>query len=166
MNYKTAHKQYSFSVDDTPYLPHTFTLLIAYVSTLCPVANVFVMGWAAKKFKTQQLLRGLPLFTGISTIVIVIPHHFSWIWLTYGIAAIPTVMLLTTCTTWLSNQATKDEQGQVLGNNQALLVLRECLSAAIGGLIAAIMIPLPIVVMGIILLGAYFMLRKKDSTTS
>jgi hypothetical protein len=44
------------------------------------------------------------------------------------------------------------QQGQALGNNQALLVLGESSSAAIGGLIAAIMIPLPIIIMGIILL--------------
>jgi len=40
----------------------------------------------------------------------------------------------------------------VLGNNQALLVLGEASSAAIGGLIAAMMIPLPVIVMGVILL--------------
>jgi predicted MFS family arabinose efflux permease len=61
-------------------------------------------------------------------------------------------MALPTCTTWLSQHVSSNEQGQVLGNNQALLVLGESSSAAIGGLIAAIKISLPIIVMGVILL--------------
>lgn len=142
----------------------TFTLLIAVISLLCLLANMFVMGWAAKRFKTEHLLRGLLFIGGISTIVIVFPQHFSWIWLTYGIAVLPTVMLLTTCTSWLSDHATREEQGQVLGNNQALLVLGESLSAAVGGLIAAIMIPLPVVVMGSILLLMIFLLPRSAHT--
>lgn len=50
-------------------------------------------------------------------------------------------MALPTCTTWLSQHAEPKEQGQVMGNNQSLLVLGEASSAAIGGLIAAIRIP-------------------------
>jgi len=41
-------------------------------------------------------------------------------------------------------------------------VLGEASSAAIGGLIAAIMIPLPIIIMGVILLMASFMVRKTN----
>lgn len=89
---------------------------------------------------------------GLLVILIPLPDHFNWIWLTFGIAVIPTVMALPTCTTWLSEQVTPNKQGQVLGNNQALLVLGESVSAAIGGLIAAIFIPLPVIVMGVILL--------------
>lgn len=61
-------------------------------------------------------------------------------------------MALPTCTTWLSEKVSSNEQGQVLGNNQALLVLGESTSAAIGGLIAAIWIPLPIILVDVILL--------------
>jgi len=120
------------------------------------------MGPLSKRFSTEKLLSALLLFGGISAIVIVIPDSFSWIWLTYGIAVMPTVMLLTVCTTLLSNQASIEEQGQVLGNNQALLVLGECLSASIGGLISAIMIQLPVVVMGLLLLLANFMFKKRS----
>jgi predicted MFS family arabinose efflux permease len=84
--------------------------------------------------------------------MIIVPSHFAWIWLVYGAAVIPTVMALPTCTTWLSQHVISSQQGQALGNNQALLVLGESSSAAIGGLIAAIMIPLSIIIMGIILL--------------
>ncbi len=131
---------------------HIYSLLISYVSLLCVIANLFFLGKLAQRFPTQKLLSGLLLLGGLFVIMIILPTHFDWIWLIYGLAVIPTVMTLPTCTTWLSQHIESSEQGQVLGNNQALLVLGEASSAAIGGLIAALTIALPIFVMGIILL--------------
>src|SRR3990167_5419618 len=104
-----------------PSLP-LYSLLIAYVSLLCLIANLFILGKLAHRFSTQKLLSGLLLFGGILVIMIIIPHHFHWIWLTYAMAVITTSMALPICTTWLSQRAAPNEQGQVLGNNQALLV--------------------------------------------
>ncbi len=114
-----------------------------------------------------KLLSSLLLLGGLLVIMIIIPKHFSWIWLVYGLAVIPTVMALPTCTAWLSHHVTAKEQGQALGNNQALLVLGEASSAAMGGIIAAINISLPILLMGIILLiaGIIVLLKFKSSTT-
>jgi len=51
-----------------------------------------------------------------------------------------------------------------MGNNQALQVGAESLSAAIGGALAGILIPLPLVGFGILLIGAGLVLAF--STTS
>lgn len=133
---------------------HIYSLLISFVSLLCFLANLFLLERLAKHFSTRTFLAALLFIGGLLVIFIVVPKAFNWIWLTFGMAVIPTVMALPTCTTWLSKQATASEQGQVLGNNQTLLVLGESSSAAVGGLIAGILIPLPIVIMGIILLIA------------
>jgi DHA1 family tetracycline resistance protein-like MFS transporter len=129
----------------------SYSLLISFVSLLCVFVNLFFLKRLAKEFSTQNLLSGLLISGGILVILIVVPQHFFWIWFIYGAAVIPTVMALPTCTSWLSHHVPTDEQGQALGNNQALLVLGESSSAAIGGLIAAISIPLPIILIGIIL---------------
>jgi MFS family permease len=140
-------------VEDTwnPSL-HTFALLISFVSFMCFLANLLILEKLASRISTKKLLSGLLLVGGIAVMMIILPKHFNWIWLTYGIAVIPTVMALPTCTTWLSQQVSANEQGQVLGNNQALLVLGESTSAALGGVVAAIMIPLPVICLGTILL--------------
>jgi len=129
-----------------------YSLIIAYVSLLGLIANLFILGKLAHQFRTQQLLTGLLVLSGFCAFIIIIPDHLHWIWLTYAMVIIPTVMVLPTCTSWLSQHAVANEQGQVLGNNQALLVLGESSSAMIGGLIAACWVPLPIIVMGVILL--------------
>lgn len=140
-----------------------YTTIIAYVSLLCLLANLFLIGRLAAFFTTRNLLIGLLIVGGGLVIAIVLPQSFHWIWLTYGLAVIPTVMALTTCTTWLSNQVSAKEQGQVLGNNQALLVLGEASSAAIGGAVAAISVPLPVVMMGVILLVCAVMVFLRKS---
>ncbi len=131
---------------------HVYALLISFVSLLCFLANLLVLDKLAKRFSSKNLLTSLLIIGGLSTLLIIIPNQFNWIWLTFGVAVIPTVMALPTCTTWLSQHAEPNEKGQVLGNNQALLVLGESSSAAIGGAVAAIFIPLPVVMLGLILL--------------
>ncbi len=139
---------------------HIFSVLISFVSFMCFLANLFVLGKLSSRFSTKQLLSGLLIVSGVVVLAILIPHEFNWIWLTYGLAVIPTVMALPTCTTWLSHQVQSSEQGQVLGNNQALLVLGEASSAALGGLIAAIMVPLPIICLGLILIVAGIVVKQ------
>lgn len=140
-------------VADTWHPPlHSYSLLISFVSLLCFLANLLFLGKLAKRFSAQKFLSGLLLLGGLFVILIIVPTDFHWIWLTFGIAVIPTVMALPTCTAWLSQHAAADEQGQVLGNNQALLVLGESTSAAFGGLIASLWIPLPVIFMAAILL--------------
>lgn len=92
------------------------------------------------------------MVAGIVTLFMVIPTHYYALWPIYGLAALPTVMTLPTAATWLSQHVHADEQGQALGNNQALMVLGEASSAFVGGFMAAIAVPLPIIVMGSLLL--------------
>lgn len=133
---------------------HLYACLIFFVSVLCFIANTFVLNHLAKRFTTETLLSVLLLLGACLVVLIVVPAHLHAIWFTFGAAVIPTIMALPLCTTWLSEKVSPQQQGQVLGNNQALLVLGESTSAAAGGLIAALFIPLPIMVNGIILMLA------------
>ncbi|STX51002.1 transporter of the major facilitator superfamily (MFS) [Legionella busanensis] len=142
---------------------HTFSLLISFVSFMCFIANLLILEKLASRYPTKVLLSGLLFFSGLSILLIVLPKDFNWIWLTYGIVAIPTVMALPTCTTWLSEHVLAKEQGQALGNNQALLVFGEASSAALGGMVAAIMVPLPIIMTACILLVTGVLVRSSKA---
>jgi hypothetical protein len=50
--------------------------------------------------------------------------------------------------------AAADRQGRVMGNNQALMVAAETLSASAGGALAAIRVPLPLIAAGALFLLA------------
>lgn len=130
-----------------------YTYLIAFVSILCLLANLLLLKRLTKYFSTEKLLSILLITGGILVILLVAYQQIIWFWILFGLAVIPTVMILPTCTTWLSQQASNTEQGTVLGNNQALLVLGEATAAALGGFLAAIALPLPLILMGVILLS-------------
>ncbi len=74
--------------------------------------------------------------------------------MTAGLTTLTGTLVLAACPTILSNQVTPERQGRVMGNNQALQVGAESLSAVIGGALAAASIPLPLIVFGILLMAA------------
>ncbi|MCH9692471.1 MAG: MFS transporter [Gammaproteobacteria bacterium] len=135
--------------------------LIAFVSFICFSANLFLLKPLARCFNSKQLLTVLLISGGILVIMLTLPANFSVIWLMYGLAAIPTVMALPTCTVLLTQHIEHGKgQSQILGNNQALLVLAEASSAALGGVLAAVLVSLPIISMGVILIIAGFWAYK------
>ena len=153
-----------YVVDEWRPSLHVYALLISWVSFMCFIANLFILGELVDRFSIQKLLSGLLLVSGLGVMLIVLPSHLIWMSVVWSVFLIIAIMTLLTCTSWLSHHADISEQGQVLGNNQALLVLGESSSAAIGGLIAAILIPLPIILMGVILfITGLFVLNHKNS---
>ncbi|MDQ5920929.1 MAG: transporter, family, multidrug resistance protein [Pseudomonadota bacterium] len=102
-----------------------YSTIIAYVSLLCCLANLFIIGQLAKRLTNQKLLAALLIIGGLLVILIPVPQKFYWIWLTYGAAVIPTVMALPTCTTWLSHHAlAPDTMYKEIKENKEVYVLQ------------------------------------------
>lgn len=140
-----------YVVDEWKPSLHVYALLISWVSFMCFIANLLILGKLVERFSIQKLLSVLLLVSGVGVVSIILPSSLFGMSVLWSLSLIIAIMTLPTCTSWLSHHAPASEQGQVLGNNQALLVLGESSSAAIGGLIAAILIPLPVALMGVIL---------------
>jgi hypothetical protein len=69
-------------------------------------------------------------------------------------ASLALAICLPACATMLSTSIGEADQGRVMGNNQALQVGAESLSGLLGGLLAAIMVKLSLVVLGIVAIAA------------
>ncbi|MGQ3888585.1 hypothetical protein ACQUW5_06075 [Legionella sp. CNM-1927-20] len=78
---------------------HTFSLLLSFVSLMCFLANLVILEKLASHYPTKVLLSGLFFFSTLAVLLIVLTMNFNWIWLTYGLAIIPTVMTLPICIT-------------------------------------------------------------------
>ncbi len=130
----------------------TYSLLIYSVAYVCFLTTSFILGRIVTRFSLPKLLSSLLLIGGILILSLVIPYDFRQVWVIYVIAMIPIVMTIPICSAWLFQQAKDDKQNTADASNYALLTLAESSSAAIGGLIAALLVPLSIVTMGIILL--------------
>ena len=81
------------------------------------------------------------------------------------------ILVLSGTGSYLSTLVGSERQGRVLGNNLALQVGAESLAAAIGGFLAAILIPLPLITYGVIIaLGGLLLMtyqehKESDSST-
>jgi MFS family permease len=140
------------------------TLIYSGLALISAVASFGLMAPLTRQFGLNRIAVGAAILAGVAMISITFPAQLDSIWITGGLTTLIGTLALAACPTVLSNAVSAERQGRVMGNNQALQVGAESLSAAIGGALAGILIPLPLVVFGILLIGAGLVLAF--STTS
>lgn len=127
---------------------------IAWVGLPIVLANLWLTGYLAKHFTTRSLTFWSGLLTGIFMIVVVVPPNRGALWVTLFLTSLALAICLPSCATMLSTSVGEADQGRVMGNNQALQVGAESLSGLLGGLLAAIMVKLSLVVLGAVAIAA------------
>jgi predicted MFS family arabinose efflux permease len=140
------------------------TLIYSGLALISAVASFGLMAPLTRKFGLNRIAVGSTTLAGAAMISITFPSQLGSIWITGGLTTLIGTLALAACPTVLSNAVSAERQGRVMGNNQALQVGAESLSAAIGGALAGILIPLPLFAFGILLIGAGLVLAF--STTS
>lgn len=140
---------------------------IAWVSVPIIIANLWLTAFFTKRFSIPSLVIITALLTGLFMILIIVPENQNSLWITLFLAAGAFALTLPTSAALISLKAHRNEQGSAMGNNQSLQVGAEAISAALGGLLAAIFVKLALIVFGILaLLGGTLLmihLRKKLS---
>lgn len=137
---------------------------IAWIAVPIILMNVFVNAVVFKhlSYRMAAVIGGL-LMCGFMVIV-VLPSEQWMLWITLFLVAAPLALCMTAIAALISSVVGADRQGRVMGNNQAIQVGAEGLSGILGGLIAAIAIWLPLIVLaGIALLGVALLLYRKPA---
>jgi MFS family permease len=127
---------------------------IAWVGLPIVLANLWLTGYLAKHFTTRSLTFWSGSLTGIFMIIIVVPRNQGALWVTLFMTSLALAICLPSCATMLSTSVGEADQGRVMGNNQALQVGAESLSGLLGGLLAAIMVKLSLIVLGAVAIAA------------
>jgi len=138
---------------------------IAWVGVPIVLANLWLTSWLSDRFTTKTIAVWSGLLTGVLMLVIVLPRTVNALWVTLFLASAALAPGLPSYATLLSTSANQDEQGQVMGNNQSVLVGAEALSGLIGGLLAAIMVKLSLVGLGAIAILSSFLLSRYQPKT-
>jgi MFS family permease len=133
--------------------------LIAWVGVPIVIANLWLTGFLAARFDTETLTIWSASLTGIFMIAVVILRPAGALWLTLFLTSGALALCLPSCATLLSRAAAEAEQGRALGNNQALQVGAEALSGFLGGLAAAVMVELPLILLGVLAITAAMFLE-------
>ena len=132
---------------------------IAWVGVPIVIANLWLTGVLAARFDTKTLTIGSAALTGIFMMSVVLFRPIQTLWVTLFLTAAALSLCLPSCATLLSRAAADAEQGRVMGNNQALQVGAESLSAFIGGLLASVMVDLPLILLGLLAIAAAMLLK-------
>ncbi|HUA33385.1 MAG TPA: MFS transporter [Candidatus Binataceae bacterium] len=131
---------------------------IAWVGVPIVLANLWLTGFLSVRVSIRTLTFWSALLTGVFMIVVVIPHPLNALWVTLFLTSMALALCLPSCATLLSIAATGPEQGRVMGNNQALQVGAESLSGLLGGVLAAVMVKLSLIVLGAVAIVAAILL--------
>ncbi len=140
---------------------HESGLYYSYLSVMSLVASLFCVAPLLRRFPLKSVAVSAALLAGVLIMIIVLPQNHLYLLVTAGPATVAATITLATCATLLSNVVEAERQGGVMGNNQALQVGAEALGALIGGLLAAILVPLPLLVYGVLLLIGGLMLMSR-----
>lgn len=140
---------------------------IAWVAVPIVLANLGITGFLSKRFSPKVLTISSAVMTAVFMLIILLPSSPNALWGTLFLTAFGLAICLPSCATMISLTASSEEQGKVMGNNQSLQVGAEASSAFIGGLLAAVKVKLPLVVLALIALFAVVLLlaSKKNRAT-
>jgi len=138
---------------------------VAWVGVPIVIANLWLTSFLSARFAVKMLAVWSGFLTGVLMILVVVPRPMKALWITLFFTSAALALCLPSCATLLSNAAGKDEQGQVMGNNQALQVGAEALSGVVGGLLAAIVVKLSLIVLGAVAIVAALALKLHSSSS-
>jgi MFS family permease len=117
---------------------------VAWVGVPIVLANIWLTGFLSARIPIKRMTAASALLTGVFIATVVVPTiRFGLFPVLFATGAVLAICL-PSCATPLSNAAKAAEQGRVMGNNQALQVAAEALSGLAAGLLAAIIVKLPL----------------------
>ena len=123
---------------------------IAWVAVPIILVNFVLIAPLSRRFSYRTLAIVSGFAMGVLMVVVVAPSQEWMLWITLFVATIPVALSMTSIAAMISSSVGAQRQGRVMGNNQAIQVGAEGLSGLLGGLVAAIAIWLPMVVLGAI----------------
>ncbi|MGI9533531.1 MAG: MFS transporter [Thermodesulfobacteriota bacterium] len=140
------------------------SFLYAYLAFACMIGNTFIIGLLTKKYTNKLIGVVCSIAGGLLMITIVMFNAEFSFYFTAGSSSVFQAIAVGACCALLSTRVSGDRQGSVMGNNQALFVGGEAIGAFMGGLLASLYIPLPILVFGIlsVIAGLLLIMIKND----
>ena len=119
---------------------------VAFVAVPIVVANLWLVGALSRRYSTTTMTIASGALTGLFMIVVPLPGILNLLWVTLGLTALGLSVCMPSCATMISLAVGDEEQGRVMGNNQSLQTGAEAVSGLAGGLLAAVLIQLPLLV--------------------
>lgn len=151
---------WDFNVDEV-------TLFYSFISLVAAITSLVLFAPVSKYLSLKSITIWSSIVGGALTVFIVVPRPEVFVWITTPIAVLIIVFALSSTGSYLSTLVGPERQGRVLGNNLAIQVGAESLSAFVGGFLAAMLVPLPLITYGTVAaLGGLLLITYKGKNTS
>jgi MFS family permease len=151
-----------YMADKWHMLARESSIYYSYYAVMSLLASLLLTAPLLARFSIRTVAVATAILSGVIMILIVLPQSRYWLWVTAGSCSLISTVTLACCATLLSNAVESNRQGAVMGINQALQVGAEAASAVFGGLLAALLPPLPLIVFGVLLIiGALLLLPAR-----
>ena len=121
---------------------------VAWVGVPIVLANLWLTGFLSGRFSIKTLTIWSAALTGVFMIAVILPQGQAPLWPLLFLTGAALAVCLPSCATLLSNAADPASQGRAMGNNQAIQVGAEALSGLAAGLLAALVVKLPLIALG------------------
>lgn len=156
-----------YMVDEWNLGTDKVTLYYAFLSVIAAVSNTFFFAPLSRYLSLKSITTLSAILGGIFIISIVVPGSEVSLWFTAGPACFICMWAISGSGSYLSTLVSSERQGRVLGNNLAIQVGAESMGAGIGGILAAILVPLPLITYGVITaLGGLLLITYKKPNDS
>jgi MFS family permease len=132
--------------------------LIAWLAVPIIIGSLWLAGILTSRFPIVRVTIWSGLLTALTMALIVIPASPAALWVTLFLTGLPLSICMASCPAMLSVSVSAQQQGSVLGNNQAIQVLAESVSGVIGGLIAALVVKASLLAMAAFVCGGVVLL--------
>jgi len=139
---------------------------VAWVAVPIVLANLWLTGFLAARVATRRIVVASAALAGVLMVVVILPAQASALWVTLFLAALAVAVCLPASAAMISVSVGADEQGRAMGNNQSLQVGAEALSGLLGGVLAAVLVKLPLVVLALVAVSAAAVLAAFGPRTS
>ncbi len=146
-------KKYSFGAQDIGEL-------FGYVGLWIIITQGFIIRKLSKRFPPKKLLRASLPFLALAFIIHTLPHFDSYYLVITPLLAISNGLTTPSFTTLVSNFASSEIQGEILGINQSLQSIGIAIGPLIAGIIFTYWINLPIYVGAGFILLSWLVLQK------
>jgi predicted MFS family arabinose efflux permease len=147
-----------YMVDEWQMPVSRMTRYYAFLSVMSIVASFGVMPQLSGRLHMQPLTVVTAALGGLLLIAIVIPSSEVSLLFTAGPTSLALTLTISACAALLSGSVSEARQGSVMGNNAALQVGAESLGVFVAGLMAAVVVKLPLPVFGGVLILAALLL--------
>ena len=141
-------------------------LFFGYLGLWIAFSQGVITRYLSGRYRSEQILRVSLIGLSIALFCVIIPENFFWLLLIQPFVAIFQGLSMPNTTGLVSNLASADEQGEILGIQQSIQSVAFTIPPLVAGVVVSIDYRLPILLGSVLIFIAwmYFSIRYKSSS--